>query len=268
MISVILPTYKPGDYLERCLQSLGAQTLERSAYEVIIVLNGCCHPWHDYIKNLCDKYLSDTNVNLIQIDTPGVSNARNIGIDAAKGDYIAFVDDDDYISPTYLQSMAEKATPDKVIFTNCISFDDNSGAQDENYIYRRAYYILQDKTGLSHFAIRKLLNSPCMKLFPRNCIGDFRFSPKFCNGEDTLFVFTISRNFKGYDFTNDTAVYHRRIRSGSASTTRKKVLNRVANGIKLNIAFTKAYLENPFKYNMLFYMSRILAVAISSVSNK
>ena len=124
-ISVIIPTYKPKDYIWQCLDSLDAQTLDKRLWEVIIVLNGCSEPWETEIKQYIQSHPL-TNVRLIQTDEGGVSNARNIGLDQAKGEYIAFLDDDDYVSPTYLEALAAIATPDTIAASNTIAFSDQN----------------------------------------------------------------------------------------------------------------------------------------------
>ena len=103
-ISVIVPSYKPQSYTWECLDSLCNQTIDKSQYEVIVVLNGCNEPYNAVLKQYLDKH-PEINWNYIQTDTPGVSNARNIGIDIAKGEYITFLDDDDFVSPSYLECL-------------------------------------------------------------------------------------------------------------------------------------------------------------------
>ena len=100
-ISVIIPTYKPGAYIWECLDSLRNQTLPKEDFELILVLNGCKDPYYSQIQEYIDKNLIGNNVNFIQTDTGGVSNARNIALDVAKGEYITFIDDDDYISASF-----------------------------------------------------------------------------------------------------------------------------------------------------------------------
>lgn len=83
-ISVIVPSYKPQAYLWECLDSIYNQTFPKTEYELVLVLNGCNEPYNTQIK----KWLSaheDMQVQYIQTDEPGVSNARNIGMQAARG---------------------------------------------------------------------------------------------------------------------------------------------------------------------------------------
>ena len=108
-VSVIIPTYKPQKYLWKCLDSLDNQTLAKDYFEVVLVLNGCKEPYDTQIKEYISKH-NDLIINYIQTDEGGVSNARNIGIDVAKGEYVSFIDDDDYVSPKYLQRLLENSS--------------------------------------------------------------------------------------------------------------------------------------------------------------
>lgn len=96
-ISVIVPVYKVQDYLERCVDSILAQTW--SALEVILVDDGS----PDDCGAICDRYAAqDARVRVIHKANGGLSSARNAGMDAATGDWLAFVDSDDWLDPTML----------------------------------------------------------------------------------------------------------------------------------------------------------------------
>ena len=97
-ISVIVPTFKPQAYLWECLNSLVAQTFAKDDFEVLLVLNGCLEPYKSERESYLAKNKDKINIRFISTETPGVSNARNIALDNAKGEYIAFFDDDDYVS--------------------------------------------------------------------------------------------------------------------------------------------------------------------------
>ena len=86
-ISVIIPTYKPLSYLWECLNSLIQQTYPKTDFEIILVLNGCCEPYKSDINHYIATSMQGVNINFIQIDEGGVSNARNIALDKAKGEY-------------------------------------------------------------------------------------------------------------------------------------------------------------------------------------
>lgn len=99
-ISVIVPIYKVEKYIERCINSILHQTYGN--LEVILVDDGS----PDKCPEICDRFKEqDSRVKVIHKKNGGLSDARNAGIDLATGDYIAFVDGDDYISPEMYELM-------------------------------------------------------------------------------------------------------------------------------------------------------------------
>lgn len=104
-VTVIIPTYRPEDYLAQCLDSLDLQTLAKDYFRVIIVLNGDRDPYWSMINNWCES--KALRYELIYTQTKGVSNARNIALDKVSTPFVAFIDDDDYVSPDYLKSLFE-----------------------------------------------------------------------------------------------------------------------------------------------------------------
>lgn len=100
LISVIVPVYKVEQYLDRCVSSILAQTYENT--EIILVDDGS----PDGCPAMCDAYAEKyDNIQVIHQQNKGLSGARNAGIDAAKGEYLAFVDSDDVWSPYFLESL-------------------------------------------------------------------------------------------------------------------------------------------------------------------
>ena len=100
MISVIVPIYNVEKYLEKCIESILAQTY--TDYELILVNDGST----DGCYEICQKFSKrDVRIKLINKPNGGLSSARNVGIDNSKGDYITFVDSDDYISKYMLQEL-------------------------------------------------------------------------------------------------------------------------------------------------------------------
>ena len=123
-ISVIVPTFQPQSYyLEKCLISLSNQTMKKKEYEILLILNGNKDPYEEMIKGIVDA-IPDNNINVLYSMLTGVSNARNTGLDVAKGEYIAFVDDDDYVSSSYLERLYTSASPDVISLCYPLSFMD------------------------------------------------------------------------------------------------------------------------------------------------
>ena len=101
MISVIVPVYQVEAYLERCVQSILAQ--DRTDFELILVDDNSL----DSCGAMCRRFTEqDSRVRYIRKkEHTGPSDARNVGIDAAQGEYLSFVDSDDYVEPTYLSRL-------------------------------------------------------------------------------------------------------------------------------------------------------------------
>ncbi len=104
-LSIIVPVYNVKAYLERCVESLLRQDLDRTDYEIILVDDGST----DGGDTLCDELAArEPNIRAIHKENGGLSSARNAGIAVAGGDYIQFVDSDDYLMPGVLKGLREQ----------------------------------------------------------------------------------------------------------------------------------------------------------------
>ena len=256
-ITVIVPTYKPQTYLWECLDSIYNQTLPKSDYELVLVLNGCNEPYNAQIKEWLSKH-SDLQVQYLQIDTGGVSNARNIALDNAKGEYVTFIDDDDIISTAYLKELYDKATPDTVSLCYPYAFNDGEIERQLQYGITVAYnYCIEHNCRSLASRVRKYFSGPCMKLIPMSFIQGRRYDVRFKNGEDSLFMFLISDKIKKVAFTSKDAIYYRRYRDNSAYTRGKTKKEIIANKMNMIKAYISIYLRKPLKYSLLFFMTRL-----------
>ena len=104
-ISVIVPVYKAEDYLRECVDSILAQTM--SDLEIILVNDGS----PDNSQLIIDEYVSayPDKVKAIAVDNGGQGRARNFGIDMARGDYLSFIDSDDYLEADAFEIMLNAA---------------------------------------------------------------------------------------------------------------------------------------------------------------
>ena len=104
LISIIVPVYNVQKSLNRCIKSLVAQTYPM--LEIILVDDGST----DESGRLCDDWIArDSRVKVIHKSNGGLSDARNAGIDASHGDYLSFVDSDDYVDERFIGLMFEAA---------------------------------------------------------------------------------------------------------------------------------------------------------------
>lgn len=257
-VSVIVPTYKPQAYLWECLDSIYNQTFPKTDYELVLVLNGCCEPYNTQIKEWLSQH-SDLQVQYIQTDEGGVSNARNIALDKARGEYVTFIDDDDLVSPSYLEELYCCASPSVVSLCYPYAFKD--GKKNVQLPYAKTeifnYCVEYNKMDLQSM-VRKFFSGPCMKLIPMSFIQNRRFDVRFKNGEDSLFMFLISDKIRNVAFTSKEAIYYRRFREGSALTRKHTRNDIISNQIKMMVEYSRVYWNSFGHYSFYFYVTRLL----------
>lgn len=114
MVSIIVPVYNVEKYIEKCLESLISQTLKE--LEIIIVNDGSS----DNSKKIIEKYLDKfSNIKYYEKENGGLSSARNYGIKNASGDYIGFLDPDDYVEKNIYELMYNKALMEDLDMVEC-----------------------------------------------------------------------------------------------------------------------------------------------------
>jgi glycosyltransferase involved in cell wall biosynthesis len=251
-IAVIIPSYKPTWYLDRCLSSIEKQSLSKDKFKVYLALNGPKANYEGFVLSLLEKY--SFAHYYIYIEDASVSNARNRLIDVSNEEYITFIDDDDVISESYLEQLLKHASADYISVSNVVSFTDSVDNLTEHYIGRSFTTIKDTETSL--FKARKFFSSPWAKLIPRKIIGSARFDRKLKVGEDSLFMAELSKRVQGVRKADRSACYFVYQREGSAS--RKEVIR--IDEIKRVSYLVAIYGLMLFKSgSFLFALSRIAA---------
>ena len=197
LVSVSVPVYNAEKFLHYCIDSILNQTF--IDFELILVDDGS----PDNSGKVCDEYAEkDERVKVIHKQNGGVSSARNAGIEAAKGEYICFVDSDDYLESNYLKELIEtkKKYPD---FDNVWC-----GFQTVEDYYKnnkKAYYVehdndysFSDLSSIMDLCDKWLVQMPWNKLFLTKTIkeNNIIFPPELSLGEDYIF------NLRYLDCTN------------------------------------------------------------------
>lgn len=126
LLSIIIPTYNVEDYITKCLESIVSQDIDPDIYEIIIINDGSLDGTQKIIQEFIDSH-QNYNFNLINKENGGISSARNIGIHAALGVYIWFVDGDDYVENNILGKLLKEAKSDDL---DLLAFDYDTIEED------------------------------------------------------------------------------------------------------------------------------------------
>lgn len=257
-ISVIIPSYRPQDYLWNCLDSLYLQTFPKEDFEVILVLNGEKNPFYSKIQEYISAHDPEMNIRLVHTEVKGVSHARNIGLDMSVGSYISFIDDDDMVSPSFLEDLYAKADPKTLVLAYPSAFVDD-GTEMSGYRTEEDFKSLSVSGRTEYLGVRSLLHVAAMKLIPMKIIGKRRFDESMSYGEDTMFMFLISDRFSFVDFGPETAVYHRRFRNGGAvnSFAGSDFGHKFTTCMKSIWKYSRIYFSSICRYSFLFYLTRV-----------
>ena len=243
------------------MEAIRNQTLNQNEFETLVVLNGCKEPYFEQIL----KYINvnSSNIRLLQTDEPGVSNARNIGIEAARGEYLTFVDDD-IVSPTYLEDLLELSSHICVGCANSYAFVNNVNDHQSNFLTMA--YIKCKSQSYSQFAYRQYLSPPFVKMIHRSIIGDSRFPIDMKKSEDSVFCLLISPRIKDMRLASPDAIYYQRLREGSAMRRKNTIGFEFCESMRQEFALFAHWIKHPFKYNILYTASRVLGIWRNFVS--
>lgn len=176
--SVIIPIYNAEATLRRCLDSITGQGF--SDYEIIAVNDGSADLSGKILAEYAERF---PKVRYIDKENGGVSSARNMGLDMACGEYILFVDSDDYVTDNFFSAL-ERATADSPDY---IQFFGSKGCDGSV----RSFSGEAAVDWLAELNCTEYLNSPCSKAYRRSIIEEngIRFPHKLSIGEDKVFVF-------------------------------------------------------------------------------
>lgn len=211
LVSVIVPVYNASDFLKRCIDSLLGQTYEN--LEIILVDDGST----DGSGDICDQYgAGSEKVRVIHKENGGVSSARNMGMDYARGEYFVFVDSDDYTHREMIEIYVQALDRNKVMLCEITGEKSRLSA---SYIHewkdRTKDY---DRKKFMQFYMADHVNSPCDKLYDAEIIREhnLRFDESLSLGEDMLFNLVYFRHAPAeYKVIQCPLYYYQEGRNGS-----------------------------------------------------
>ena len=183
-ISVIIPVYNTQEYLARCLDSVLSQTYEN--LEIILVDDGSS----DSSGIICDRFAeTDARIRVIHQQNGGVGKARNAGLDIADGDYIAFVDADDWLEPEMLEKLLKNARSADAAVTICGAWFHTPNGNKQNRVFGNDGEMVDAKTALINYFARNFYGRALWnKLFRAALLKGIRFDTDIHYYEDSLFL--------------------------------------------------------------------------------
>ena len=214
LISIVIPIYNAEKYLEECLNSIKNQTYKN--FEVIMVNDGS----KDDSETICMNFLrSDSRFRYLKKENVGVSSARNVGLDNVEGDYITFIDADDWVDENYLDLLittVEKNHSD-IVVSSYKQFNNIDVFYLRAYSLQEKYLLNFEKMNRDDFLtiFPKLMsanvcfNNAVAKLFRKELVNDLRFDTSIKYGEDLDFYFRLYLNVDSISYVDEPTYVYR-----------------------------------------------------------
>lgn len=232
LVSVIVPVYNAESYIKHCLDSICSQTYRN--LEIIVINDGS----KDSTDCICQEYRNkDPRINYINKQNEGVSKTRNLGIQLAKGQYITFVDSDDYIEPYFIEHMLSALIQYKVGLVRC------------TYTYQgKIQGYPQTEATETKKIVKKIIEGTLMSyvyllLIDINMCGKVYFKDNLTVMEDTVYYLELMTKYDRIALLNDS-LYHHQFNENS-------ILNNTQNHIRnmYGVVDANLYLVNILKQN-------------------
>lgn len=225
LVSVIVPVYNVENYLRECLDSIVAQTYLN--IEVILIDDGS----KDSSGKICDEYADkDNRVKVIHKENGGVSAARNTGLDIAKGDWISYVDSDDYIESTMIETLICLAKGHDVELAMC-SFKDIS--ECDNVLQENDIRIFSKDELIYNYVVRNadycITEGIWDRIYKRELVEGLRFKNDRIN-EDILYTMEVFIRTHKAVYTSAKLYNYRAGREGNI-TGRKTTIDSIKDKI-------------------------------------
>ncbi|WP_159473019.1 glycosyltransferase family 2 protein [Chryseobacterium sp. 18068] len=243
LISIIVPIYNSSAYLEECIDSILSQTYTN--FELYLINDGSTDNSSEIIETYSRK---DSRVNVIHKYNSGVSDSRNMGIKAARGEAICFIDSDDFIDNDYLEIFINNFQNHSTLLIQSIKRNNQAISN-----YKIKTYNIDNEI-IDLFVENNLLYSgaPFAKFYSRSIISDNHifFNKDISYGEDLIFFLDYVTHIKNITFLNSTKYNYRYI-SGSLSTSKNHSLKnyfRLHSKISEFIAWIKSRTNGNLKY--------------------
>ncbi len=236
-VSIVIPIYKVERYLERCLNSLKAQTF--SDFEAILIDDGS----PDGSGAICDAFARE-DARFIPLHQPngGVGKARNAGLERASGRFITYADPDDYVGPDYLKHMidAQKRHDADMVIARYVSLSEKTMRQVWCVPVTREIYLERKDFGQALPELYNLnrIGTLYSKLYKREILEGLKYSETIKMRGDVMFVTWILERTGSIEVINNSDYFY--IRYSTGSITKQVDPNLFDTHIEVNHAIQEA----------------------------
>lgn len=237
MISIIIPAYNVEEFIEECFQSILSQTIKD--FEVIIVDDGSSDGTLEIVKSYC---ANDPRFQYLSQENSGQSAARNKGLDVARGEYVVFVDSDDWLTDEHcLEKLLNAIETTGADFVQA-SMEFTDLKDSHKYLIHNSSPIEGDQILEDMLSVNNLSTSPCAKIYSTDFFNqnNLRFIEGQVN-EDTAFSICMAAQARRVAFIEDV-VYT--IRERPESTSRAKSYVRMLKTMHTVMNITRSYLQD------------------------
>lgn len=207
LVSILSPCYNVEQYLPQCIESIINQTYKN--LQIVLIDDGSSDGTWNVLQKYADK---DSRIEIYHQDNQGVASTRNNLLDKVKGDYVLFVDSDDWIEPDMVEFLVEKSLTHQADIVIC-GMVKNDAIPNKEYTEE----LLDQETTIKKFLFHKdLSGSLWNKLVKTSLFQGIRFDARISYGEDALFCWDVLQRTRIVVQT-DRQLYHYRMNENSLS---------------------------------------------------
>jgi len=244
-VSIIVPVYNVEDYLTKCLESLVKQTLEE--IEIIVVNDGATDGSQKIIEQYSEK---DSRIKAFTKENGGLSDARNFGMTYCTGEYVGFIDSDDFVEPDMFELLYQKAKSEDSDIVECNlrhTYDHTEDIEIGKEIY--------DKKELLMYGRSVVWN----KIYKREWLSSTKVKfPKGLIYEDVQYFLMLIPHIRKYDYINEAAIHYVQRRSSINNSSTIRTMD-ILNILKNILCYYKEYnFYEEYEKALELFFARIL----------
>lgn len=262
LISVIIPVFNVEKYLERCIKSIINQTYKN--LEILLINDGST----DKSIEICNRYLEiDNRIVLLNKENGGLSSARNLGIDKAKGEYISFVDSDDFIHELMYETLVSNLEKNDCDISIIESLD---VIEDKDFIFElknnNNSIVYSKEESIANYLDGKFIPA-WGKLYRKELFESIRFPIGILNEDEAIMIRVFDSCTRNIVYQDIKLYFYLKRKSGSITSTKKNIKNNIdwINNSYSNLIYIKNNYPKLIRKGEARYYNSIVAMLIRLV---